>query len=71
MLLEFVDAQASPTASETSPPATTSLVPLRTASLVPSTEVIPVKIATGSNLHAGRQGPVALQELEVERDRRR
>ena len=53
----FVEAQASPIASETSPPATTSLVPLRTASRVPSTEVIPVNVATGSSLTPVESGP--------------
>ena len=50
MLVDDVEAQASPIARQTIPPATTSFVPRCTASLVPSTEVIPVMVATGRSL---------------------
>jgi hypothetical protein len=57
VLVDAVEAQASPMARQTSPPATTSFVPLRTASRVPSTEVIPVNVATGRSLTPVESGP--------------
>ena len=57
MLVLPVAAQASPAASESRPEATTSLVPLRTAILVPSTEVMPTIVATGSSRTPVDSGP--------------
>src|SRR5215469_15003710 len=51
------DAQASPAARETMPAATTILVPSRTASLVPSTELAPTVMATGSSRAPVDSGP--------------
>jgi hypothetical protein len=57
VLVDAVEAQASPITRQTIPPATTSFVPLRTASLVPTTEVIPVSTATGRSLTPVESGP--------------
>ena len=48
-----------------SPEATTSLVPNRTASFVPSTEETPTDSGDGQQVHARRERVVALDELEV------
>ena len=47
------------------PPSTTSLVPKRTASFVPTTEAIADRRRDRQQVHAGRQRAVALEELEV------
>jgi hypothetical protein len=57
VLVDEVEAQASPIARQTIPPVTTSFVPLCTASLVPSTDVTPVRIATGRSLTPVESGP--------------
>jgi hypothetical protein len=52
-----VDVHASPAARQASPAATTSLVPLRTASRVPTTAVTPTVVATGSRRTPVDSGP--------------